>query len=296
VTRTTCRKRFVSIALTLTVAAGFATTASAAAKTLVLYSGYNDADSSSVTVFDAFAGTPLGEIASVPSTTGVYSALAVDGAGNVYVTELSVRPTISVLIYEYAPNATAPNFTYDVPSGYQPLLAVNAAGDLATVAGAHTFVFCTHGNREPIRTVSGPDFLQAPVVASDGTAWAMPFDLHSRTVTTVAPGATSVTTVHLAGRFAPTGGAIALDGRGDLLVMEGPVVTVFDGATGNVRASVPIAGTFDGYPAMELAPDEKHLFVGTRHGTIAIYAWPAGGLPVKTYVIPGNGSFALGYR
>jgi hypothetical protein len=78
--------------------------------------------------------------------------------------------------------------------------------------------------------------------------------------------------------------------------MEGPAVTVFDGKTGNVRASVPIVGGFDAYVAMELAPDGKHLFVATEHGTLSIYAWPAGGAPVTTYPIADAFEIALGYR
>jgi hypothetical protein len=213
------------------------------------------------------------------------------------------------VIYEFAPNATQPDFTYQVPSRTLPLLAVDAAGDLTTVVYNrsslpfhYSFASYAHGEGVPIRTVATrvaypPSSLQKPVIGPDGTAWAMPSDLHGRVIAMEAPQATSVAFGHIAGRFAPTGGIVTIDHAGNLLIMEGPVVTEFDGLTGNVRTSAPIAGTFDGYQAMQLSPDEKHLFVETQHGTIAIYAWPAGGAPITTYTATKTIiAFALGYR
>jgi hypothetical protein len=274
--------------------------APASAKTLVIYLAVGQ----SVDVFDAYSGAQL---AGIDPPNGYPYDVAVDGNDNVYVTgRLSNQDPV---IYEFAPNATQPDFTYQVPSRTFPLLAVDAAGDLTTVIYTpgslpfhYSFVSYTHGESAPIRTVTTrvaypPSSLQKPVIGPDGTAWAMPSDLHGRVVAMEAPQAASVAFVHVAGRFAPTGGIITVNHAGDLLVMEGPVVTEFDGLTGNVRASAAIAGNFDGYQAMELAPDEKHLFVETQHGTIAIYAWPAGGVPIKTYAAPtAVVAFALGYR
>jgi hypothetical protein len=286
--------------MAIAVAMAIGLVAPASAKTLVIYM----ADGQRVDAFDAFSGAQL---SGIDPPYGESYDVAVDGNGNVYVTGRlnNQEPAI----YEFAPNATDPDFTYQVPARNLPLLAVDAAGDLTTVVYSlgslplhYSFVSYMHGEGGPIRTVPTrvaypPGSLQKPVIGPDGTAWAMPSDLHGRVVAMEAPQATSVAFVHVAGRFAPTGGIITVDRAGDLLVMEGPVVTQFDGLTGNIRASVPIAGTFDGYQAMALSPDEKHLFVETQHGTISIYAWPAGGVPITTYAATKTVvAFALGYR
>jgi len=277
--------------------------------------------SGSITVYAAGASgnaTPMATIAGANTGLNVPVGIALDGAGNIYVTNnLADQGIITVYAAGASGNAT-PTATIETGGipGVTNLygIALDGAGNIYVTkpgpnfSGGSITVYAAgaSGNATPVATIAGDNTgLNFPLgIALDGAGNIYVTNWGTNSITVYAAGAsgnaTPTATITSAGLIQPRG--IALDGAGNIYVASqfSNSITVYAaGASGNATPTATIAGGNTGlFSPVGIALDAAgNIYVTSANvnggNSIMIYAAGASGNATPTATIFG-GNTGLG--
>jgi len=268
-----------------------------------------------------------GQLSVTPSTTlsvamqTSFQALAVDNAGNLYVSATVVTaPPFLNEIQVYAPGATTPTYSLTSLTSQASSIAVDATGAVYALNGNNISVFApgATGNAAPVRLITGSltqlnsasgiavDAAQNIYVANTGGGNVLVFS--STATGNVAPA--SILSGAATGIATPSG--VALDSTGDIYVTSynqpsnSSVVLEFaPGSTGNAApirtltavASYSLSGlavdSLDNLYVVTLAPTNNQLaidlFAPNQSGSVA----PAATITAATWTASNYGQIAV---
>jgi sugar lactone lactonase YvrE len=265
----------------------------------------------SVTVYAAGANgdaTPTATIAG--GNTGLLFpyGIALDGAGNIYVTDADGTPGIYVYAAGASGNATPTARIFNFTTGpFSPLgIALDAAGNIyvADQGDQSIKVYAAGaGNATPTASIAGSNTgLSGPFgIALDGAGNIYVVNAGSFSITVYAAGASgnATPTATIAGGNtglnSPQG--IALDGAGNIYVANTGInsITVYAaGANGNATPTATIAGGNTGlqFPSGIALDGAGNIYVANQvvnfGGSITVYAAGASGDATPTATITGG--------
>jgi len=277
----------------------------------------NEVFGSSITVYAPGASgnaTPTATIAGDNTGLSFPFGVALDGAGNIYVTNSasSVGGSNSITVYAAGASGNATpaatiaggNTGLDFPTGIAldgtgNIYVGNSGGNITVDGSITVYAAGASGNATPTATIAGGNTgLSIPQgIALDGAGNIYVANIVSNSITIYAAGANGNATPAASiaggntGLSFPVG--IALDGAGNIYVTNftGNSVTVYaPGASGNTTPTATIAGgnTGLGRPAGIALDGAGNVYVANSGGSITVYAAGASGNATPMVTIAGS--------